>query len=307
MNIFSKTSLLSTLVSLLCLGCGFRPVNEPMLLSSSLSHEILPLKSAHEGDTIRLLCWNIHKENDRPSFQAALNDLLKPDEYMLRQNPSYGAPDIFLFQEVFMSSPEDASAGKTNPYFGDLINASYNMDWVFAPNLVKGDTYGGVLTGSSFRPVDARAFISDSCEYVTKTPKACLVTLYDLGRGSAPLMVVNVHGINIKPGLAEFKRQISRVADVVKKHDGPVILAGDFNTWRFGRYDWLDKLASDMGFERVAFQKTKQTRSFMGLGYPLDHIYISRDTLAVVDGSALALDGLSVSDHIPLWVELKIL
>lgn len=276
------------------------------MFTSTSRQETRTLKSGHTGGTIRILCWNIHKENDQASFQAALSTLLQPDERMRRQHPAYAPPDILLFQEVFMASPEAEAFDQNPDYFGNLITRSYNMDWVFAPNLIKNDTFGGVLTASSFRLVDSRAFISDSCEYLTRTPKTSVVTFYDLGRGAPRLMVVNVHGINIKPGMSEFKRQLHRVAEFVKKHDGPVILAGDFNTWRLRRYELLDTLAEELGFEKVEFSKAKQTKSFMGWGYPLDHIYISSDSLAVVKGSELVLDGLSVSDHTPLWVELKL-
>lgn len=302
----SKIEMLLVFIMFLFFGCGFKPVDKIVLLAGMDSDKRRFLKPAINGDRIRVLCWNIHKENDEASFRDALGDLLRPDSDPDNSYPAYGKPDIALFQEVFMNEGGHEIDSEASTGFGHFMMSSHGMGWVFAPNICKNQAYGGVLTASGLRPVETHPVLSDDSEYLTNTPKASLITTYSLDGFSYDLMVVNVHGINFKPGLAEFKRQMQTIMERVKTHAGPVILAGDFNTWRLKRLELLDNLAFGAGLEKVKFDQSKQTKAVLGLGYPLDHIYISKDTLSVVDGRALVIDRLRVSDHAPLYVELKI-
>lgn len=293
-------------IMFLFFGCGVKPVEKWFVFLGTDSNKKKLLKQSIEGDRIRILCWNIHKENDNDSFRSTLDGLLRADNTMTLPHPIYRKPDIVLFQEVFMKPETNGVEGETCTDFGDFVEKSHGMGWAFAPNLVKNDFYSGVLTASDFQQLQSQAILSEDLEYVTNTPKVSLITTYKLSGCPSGLMVVNVHGINFKAGLSEFKRQMHGIMDHVKNHGGPVILAGDFNTWRLKRLDLLDRFALDMGLEKVEFDHEKQSKALMGLGHTLDHIYISKDALTVVDGRALVIDHLTVSDHSPLYVELKI-
>jgi endonuclease/exonuclease/phosphatase (EEP) superfamily protein YafD len=150
-----------------------------------------------------------------------------------------------------------------------------------------------------------KAALSNATEPFTKTQKAVLFTKYPISSTSLELLVVNIHGINIKIDLDGFKEQLRYIAEVVMRHDGPVILAGDFNTWSEARLDHLSKLVKEMELVKIDFGSKADYVETM-FGNPLDHIFISKEKLEVIKGSQDVIVDIKSSDHSPLFVELRI-
>lgn len=44
-------------------------------------------------------------------------------------------------------------------------------------------------------------------------------------------MVINIHAINFSIGVEVYGKQLDAIGEQVKRHAGPVIMAGDFNAW----------------------------------------------------------------------------
>ena len=63
------------------------------------------------------------------------------------------------------------------------------------------------------------------------TPKATSITEYPLQDRDDRLLTINLHAVNFTLGLENFQQQFGALADVLSQHQGPVILAGDLNTW----------------------------------------------------------------------------
>jgi endonuclease/exonuclease/phosphatase (EEP) superfamily protein YafD len=117
--------------------------------------------------------------------------------------------------------------------------------------------------------------------------------------------VVNVHGINFKIGLDDFRDQLGEIFERIADHRGPVVLAGDFNTWRERRLAFLVEKAEAAGLAAVDFSPEIhriESRS----DNPLDHIFYSRDFLSPRTGSSDVLEEAKTSDHRPLYVELRL-
>ena len=72
-----------------------------------------------------------------------------------------------------------------------------------------------------------------------RTPKAVGITEFALTDSQQTLAVVNIHGINFTLGVGDFARQLADIRSVIEAHEGPVIVAGDFNTWNRRRADEL--------------------------------------------------------------------
>ena len=45
------------------------------------------------------------------------------------------------------------------------------------------------------------------------------------------LLSVNLHAINFTLGISDLKQQLDDAADIMRHHTGPIIFAGDLNTW----------------------------------------------------------------------------
>jgi endonuclease/exonuclease/phosphatase (EEP) superfamily protein YafD len=276
-----KTKILCVVfISVSIVACGYIPVRTPFTLSDD-SYD----KEANINDSIRILNWNIHKEGNLSEWKKVITHIVKDKK-----------PDFILLQEVRLD-------GK----FGDFISKDLKYGWEFSPNLYQGkyDAYSGVLTASHIKPKMVESALSNETELFSKIQKTVLFTKYPIGSPSLELLVVNIHGININIDLDGFKEQIRYIAEVVMRHDGPVILAGDFNTWKEARLDHLSKLVKEMELVKIDFGSNADYVETM-FGNPLDHIFISKEKLEVIKGSQDVIVDIKSSDHSPLFVELRI-
>ena len=171
-------------------------------------------------DTFSLLSWNIEKGADA-DWIADLAQIA-------------AAEHVLLIQEAALD-PETQAL----PLPRDFTSRQY-----FAAGYRQGNIHTGVLTASPW--VASHHCALTAWEPWLGTPKATSVTRYDLDRGQAtgdsgrreawgtkpnPLMVVNLHAVNFAVGLEAYIEQFVAIGEVIMTHEGPLILAGDFNTW----------------------------------------------------------------------------
>ncbi|WP_370979835.1 endonuclease/exonuclease/phosphatase family protein [Agaribacterium sp. ZY112] len=139
---------------------------------------------------------------------------------------------------------------------------------IFAPGYISAGQQTGVITSATAKP-------SQSCMYRhyepwLETPKAALVLYYNIEDRSEQLLVANIHAINFSLGIDAFEQQLDDVMQEIAQHHGPVIFAGDFNTWNQKRMLSLTKSTQKLGLIAAPFEKEK-IKSFRG--WPLDHIF----------------------------------
>ncbi|CAG8998207.1 MAG: hypothetical protein CENE_00148 [Candidatus Celerinatantimonas neptuna] len=101
-------------------------------------------------------------------------------------------------------------------------------------------------------------------------PKSLLIGVYPLSENQGDLWVVSLHSINFSLKLNAYMSQLGEIADMLKKHHGPVIIAGDFNTWSKRRMAVLDQWMEQHQLQPVRFKNDLRSRFF---GHALDHIY----------------------------------
>lgn len=127
--------------------------------------------------------------------------------------------------------------------------------------------------------------------------KSALITVYAL-QSTQQLMVINIHAINFSIGVEVYGKQLDAIGEQVKRHTGPVIMAGDFNAWSRQRINALYQFASEIALREVRFVDDQRRRTF---GRPLDFVF-SRG-LHVIQSSVLVTQA---SDHNPLLVEFRL-
>ena len=227
--------------------------------------------TGHELDAanIRLMNWNIQKQRNATSGEDL--KILASDK------------DLVLIQEA--SLREETIAG---------VDASKH--WSFAPGYRLNGEVTGVMTLSSIKPLTQCSFVT--LEPVLRTPKATSITEYGLSSTDRTLAVVNMHVVNFSLGLKAFREQFDQVRRVLESHDGPIILSGDFNTWRKQRLAIVDELAESLGLASVAFGDDQRVKV---LGNVLDHIYVRG--LTAQDAQAPAVRS---SDHNPMSATLAL-
>ena len=246
---------------------------EPIKLSVATCRESLSrpvFDQMHELDprSIRLVNWNIQKKSS-PEWERDFDALVDGKE-------------LVLIQEASLRT------GTNN----ERNSRSYRS---FAPGYRRNGEITGVLTLSSIEPMTQCSFVIQ--EPVLRTPKATSVTQFSLSTTDNTLVVVNVHAVNFSLGLAAFREQFERIAEVLSEHQGPIILAGDFNTWRVARMVLIEELTARLGLQPLQFEEDHRVRSF---GQPLDHIYV-RGLSAVVASTR----EVTTSDHNPMSATLS--
>jgi endonuclease/exonuclease/phosphatase (EEP) superfamily protein YafD len=168
--------------------------------------------------------------------------------------------------------------------------------WSFVPGYQKSGAISGVLTMSRSKPIAQCSFVN--FEPLLRTPKATSITEYGLTLTDETLVVVNIHAVNFSMGMGAFERQFAEVREVLASHDGPIIVSGDFNTWRKRRNDIVTGMAQDLGLTSLEFEDDHRVTVF---GNHLDHIYVRG--LSLLDSTIQIVES---SDHNPMSVTLRL-
>jgi len=270
-------------LSLLILGlfaCSYAPLKSPMSLTGG-NYE----QAALDSQSIRLLVWNIHKEGNLESLQREFGHLSDTQK-----------PNLVLLQEVRLDKASKA-----------LLNGQQLYGWELSANMyqAKLDAYSGVLTGATAAPLDSYALLSEAREPLLHSAKPKLLSRYPLSNSKLTLLVLNIHAINFKWGTKAFAAQLALFKQRIQEHQGPVIVAGDFNTWSEKRLALIEQAAADMHLAQVDFGRESAYLKTM-FGHPLDHIFYSAQYLDLIGPSVNVFEQLSSSDHRALYAEFAL-
>jgi len=219
---------------------------------------------------IRLLTWNIHKQDD-----AGWD----------RDLASFAASsDILLLQEVVLA-----------PALRSVVEDA-GMRWVMASSFLYSDFDIGVVTGSRKTPL--ASCTQRVVEPLIRIPKSAVISWFRVAGQSATLAVVNVHAINFALGLTGYRAQLDALRAALVDHPGPIIFAGDLNTWTDARNQAMRDVGTALGLTEIEFREDRRS---VFLGKQLDHVYARG--LELVDAEAIPVKS---SDHNPVRVTFRV-
>jgi endonuclease/exonuclease/phosphatase (EEP) superfamily protein YafD len=246
--------------------------------ATGVIHQYHPSPVDLNPHAIKVLNWNIAKNNDRSAWMEEFSDLLRQHD-----------PDLICLQEVRLCAQTQQIA--------ELADRSWN----FAPNFIDAhhNAYAGILTAARAHHQTGQSILSTHYEPITRTPKVSLFTEYVLSPIET-LLTVNAHLINfVEP--SQFQAQLEAIETRIASHSGAVILAGDCNTWSLGRWILLQQMVSRLNLQQVAFswQDVLKIKRFL-LSPPLDYIFYR----GLHPRNPLVLDCQS-SDHNPMLVQFS--
>ncbi|WP_333002626.1 endonuclease/exonuclease/phosphatase family protein [Vibrio coralliilyticus] len=251
---------------------------QPQLSTISPSGEDVSLRCAHasnvesidnDGD-INLLVWNIYKQN-RGNWSQELTKYSSEKQ-------------LVLLQEASMTD-ELKEWMKQQLWFGNQVDAFKAFE-----------RSAGVLNLSKSLPKLACAYTE--LEPWLRLPKSAIYATYPLSDGQM-LSVVNIHAVNFTYGTDEYQRQLGALVDKLRKHQGPIIVAGDFNSWSADRMAVMKSALDTLGVKEVSYYPDHRTQFITGL--PLDHVFYRGLTL--IKAEAPESDA---SDHNPLEVIFRL-
>lgn len=276
-----KRLLLGTTASLLAVGAWQWPVDVP---DDSVVLQYQPAAAAAvmqgcgsesdqgqylNADSLKVLVWNIYKQQ-RSDWLQALSEFAHGSQLVLLQE-AQASPELLRYA--------------THRYPAVAQVAAFSIR----------EQMAGVMTLSS---ADAEYYCPlREWEPWLQLPKSSLVSVYALNNGES-LMVVNVHAVNFTMGVQAYRQQLHQVMAQIALHQGPVILAGDFNSWSTTRLALLRHMAASVGLHEVPFAQDQRKQAF---GYPLDHVFYRG--LKIEEAAVLNTDA---SDHNPLAVTFRL-
>jgi len=245
-----------------------------MFVPSVLHHRSCRLScSSFVPDTFGVLCWNVYKQNTKHiKFQPFLQKLIQVKEI-----------DFLLLQEANFRDEKHF----TLPNF--TFDAAANLEF-------RGEFYG-VLSASRVESKNAQAYLSEERESLIGPHKSLLLSAYPF-EDESTLLILNIHAINFRENKGYY-REIERFLELMKHHEGPMIIAGDFNSWNKKRIDKLHEVREELALNTVPFKQVDKVKSFMG--NHLDFIFYRG--VELINFSVHKDHG--VSDHHPLFAQFR--
>jgi endonuclease/exonuclease/phosphatase (EEP) superfamily protein YafD len=221
--------------------------------------------------TFRLASWNIHKGFDA-GWPADLTRIVAAD-------------DVVLLQEAWLDDTLRATL--------EGAGRAWRMTGAF---LLNGRD-AGVLTAARAPPLAACTV--RTWEPLLGVPKSALVARFRVEGRAATLAVANVHAINFTlSAQGAYREQLDAVRAELAAHEGPIVLAGDFNTWSDERVATVESVTRGLGLAAVAFRPDARARFSE---HAVDYIFVRG--LDVIDARAVAVTS---SDHNPVFATLRV-
>ena len=200
---------------------------------------------------------------------------------------------FFLFgaQADFILLQEAALDSGLEEQLGLLKN-----EWLLAVAFVYDEKQTGILTAGRIPP---RAFCTiRGYEPVVKIPKIILLSTYPIKGSDSELLVINLHLVNFTIGTEAMRTQLEAAREKIKSHRGPVIVAGDFNTWNGERESLVREEMHALGLRMVSFSPDDRAEFF---SHTVDGVYYRG--LEVISATTHRVE---TSDHNPLEVHFRV-
>lgn len=213
---------------------------------------------------LNLVSWNIYKLN-KQGWKKELAELSSSN-------------DLLLLQEA-ISSKE---------LYQEFKNKNWNIDQAYAFSLF--DNISGVMTLSKLSPKKVCVF--QQMEPWIRLPKTALLSVYMLSNFQN-LAIINIHSVNFTLGLNDFTKQLDNIISTLESFNGPIIFAGDFNTWSEKRLAVAKKVLNRLNLKQVNFSPDERLFVF---GNALDQIFYRGMELKKAQSK-----NTSVSDH--AWLQ----
>ena len=221
-------------------------------------------------ERISVLNWNIYKgqrENWAEDFKR----------YSYKH-------DVVMIQEAYLRDELKSILQDGQQHWA--MNAAFDYE----------DSVTGVMTASSVKPLSLCG--QRVTEPLIRFPKTSLVSYYPIAGMKQNLLVANIHGINFTLGVDAYQEQLDNLYELMKQHTGPIVFAGDFNTWSDERMQIVMAIADSLSLESLDYANHNRTIMF---GNALDHVFyrglepLEHDTWHVTS-----------SDHNPTHVGFRV-
>lgn len=222
-----------------------------------------------DPDSISVMNWNIYK-GQRDNWMADFREFSRNQ-------------DIVIIQEAML-----------HPNLTKSLN-EHGYNWNLNTGFQYKNVATGVLTASRVKAASKQGLRTS--EPFLRLPKATLISRYDLRDTPEQLLVANIHSVNFTLGKAVYTKQIRDLQTALEQHDGPIILAGDFNSWSGERLRIIDEMVNELSLQKLRYENHNRTKIF---GQEIDHVFYRG-----LEPVELATHEVTSSDHNPIMVTFR--
>lgn len=248
------------IVSVVCVFAAQAFAQESVVQSWGRNPRAVP------GAAIRVMTWNIQKANGDEKWSRAFKQLSS-------------SSDLVFGQEGYVTARFDQT----------MTESSSSFLWLFAKSFRYLGKDTGAFFGSRYYAEAMQWYRSPGREPGTFTHKMSISALFPLKDGRK-LLTVNTHALNFVVDHL-FQEQMVPLFQVIEAHRGPVIFAGDFNTWNRSRFEFLVAGIRRLGLGGVGFADDQRRMK-------IDHVFYRGLTVK----EAFVRTDINTSDHWPLKV-----
>jgi endonuclease/exonuclease/phosphatase (EEP) superfamily protein YafD len=224
--------------------------------------------AALDPHSLRVAVWNICKGAGGHLFHHDFRKLCYTS-------------DLVLLQEALLS--QRSLRAFVEPGFRMLHAASY---------MRQDRVRDGVLSAArSDVTSPPQRIVCKYPEPIFRTPKVALVTQYPLQGQAKPLLVINIHATLVRSARRAVE-ELHHVIAALPAHDGPAILAGDFNTFTPAYLQFVTQVLSSYGFEMAEI--SQDPRAWYN---NLDQVFVR----GIKVNECRVLTDIQSSDHFPIY------
>ena len=221
--------------------------------------------------------WNVWKQSGGEDFEREFQLLAEQSELVLAQEVLLTKRAIKFF------------AGAD---FQAVHGATYRR--------LDGLRDGVMTLSKAYRSKEPQRIVSKTVEPLLKTTKAALLTYYQVRASDetsfSELAVVNIH-CNLIRTPKTAKNEVLRLVEILSEHEGPIIFAGDFNTFSKAYLREISKALDVLGVVQVKIEK--DPRKPIG---QLDQIFTRGLKIISIDVDT----SYKKSDHFPIICRVSI-
>lgn len=215
--------------------------------------------------------WNVYKGQRAGLFETDFRSLGQNRDFIMLQEATVDHRMPKLWREDF---------------------SAYEWHMAQSFHYKKDLTSTGVAIGSRLKPDTVEFIRSKTRELFWLTPKLTLFNVYN--HQGTQILFVCTHVLNFVT-LGAFTQSLYEIAEKVGAFTGPVVLAGDFNTWNTKRYLAMKSIFRDLRLDHVELADDSRYLK-------LDHVFVRGFDIV----NAKVLPAVTSSDHFPLDIKLKI-
>ncbi|KYG62289.1 endonuclease/exonuclease/phosphatase family protein [Bdellovibrio bacteriovorus] len=218
-----------------------------------------------------IFVWNVYKGQKAHIFEKDFRKLGEGKDFILLQEALVDDKMPKIWQQDF---------------------ATYEWHLAQSFHYKKDLRSTGVAIGAKLPPASVDFIRAKTRELFWLTPKLTLFNEYDFGGTKA--LFVCTHVLNFVT-LKAFTASLYEIAAKMSEFKGPIVLAGDFNTWNVKRYLIMKSIFRDLNLEHLDLEND-------GRLLKLDHVFVRGFDVI----KAQVHHTIISSDHFPLEIRLKV-